>query len=119
MGENLRVKEVWVEGRRYILCYNTKEAEREAMERGSDPGDVAGEALPGAQGPDGEPRFPAVPGGREGDVQDRSQEGEGGGPLRREVGAEDEHRASRRGGSLVVQAASFGRGVLPGGQGSP
>lgn len=34
VGENLRVKEVWVEGRRYILCYNPKEAEREAMERG-------------------------------------------------------------------------------------
>ena len=34
VGENLRVKEVWVEGRRYILCYNPKEAKREAMERG-------------------------------------------------------------------------------------
>ena len=34
VAENLRVKEVWVEGRRYILCYNPQEAEREAMERG-------------------------------------------------------------------------------------
>ncbi|MGY4707290.1 IS1634 family transposase [Candidatus Bipolaricaulota sp. J31] len=31
--ENLQVKEVWVEDRRYILCYNPKEAEREARER--------------------------------------------------------------------------------------
>jgi len=30
---NLWVKEVWVEDRRYVLCYNPREAEREAVER--------------------------------------------------------------------------------------
>ena len=33
VDEDLRVKEVWVEDRRYILCYNPKEAEKEAKER--------------------------------------------------------------------------------------
>jgi hypothetical protein len=31
--DNLRVKDVWVEGRRYILCHNPEEAERDAAER--------------------------------------------------------------------------------------
>ena len=34
VAENLWVKEVWVEDRRYVLCYNPREAEREAVERG-------------------------------------------------------------------------------------
>lgn len=31
--ENLRVKEVWVEGRRYIVCYNPYEAAKDAADR--------------------------------------------------------------------------------------
>ncbi|MFQ5861207.1 MAG: IS1634 family transposase [Dehalococcoidia bacterium] len=31
--ENLRVKEVWVEGRRYIVCHNPEESARDAAER--------------------------------------------------------------------------------------
>ncbi len=33
--ENLGVKEVWVEGRRYIVCYNPQEAEKDARDRGA------------------------------------------------------------------------------------
>jgi transposase len=33
VAENLRVKEVWVEGRRYIVCHNPDEATRDATER--------------------------------------------------------------------------------------
>jgi hypothetical protein len=33
VAENLRVKEVWIEDRRYIVCLNPDEAERDAQER--------------------------------------------------------------------------------------
>lgn len=33
VAENLRVKEVWTEGRRYIVCLNPDEAEKDARER--------------------------------------------------------------------------------------
>lgn len=33
VAENLRVKEVWVDGRRYIVCLNPDEAARDAQER--------------------------------------------------------------------------------------
>ena len=33
VAENLRVKEVWVEGRRYIVCHNPQEAARDAADR--------------------------------------------------------------------------------------
>lgn len=33
VAENLRVKEVWVEGRRYIACHNPQEAVKDAAER--------------------------------------------------------------------------------------
>ena len=33
VAENLRVKEVWVEGRRYIVCYNPYEAAKDAADR--------------------------------------------------------------------------------------
>lgn len=33
VAENLRVKEVWVEGRRYIVCHNLEEAAKDAADR--------------------------------------------------------------------------------------
>jgi hypothetical protein len=33
VADNLQVKEVWVDGRRYIVCYNPQEAARDAAER--------------------------------------------------------------------------------------
>jgi hypothetical protein len=33
VAENLKVKEVWVEDRRYIVCYNPQEAAKDAAER--------------------------------------------------------------------------------------
>ena len=33
VAENLRVKEVWVEGRRYIVCHNPQEAARDEANR--------------------------------------------------------------------------------------
>ena len=33
VAENLRVKEVWVEGHRYIVCHNPQEAARDAADR--------------------------------------------------------------------------------------
>lgn len=35
VAENLRVKEVWVEGRRYIVCHNPQEAAKDAADRGA------------------------------------------------------------------------------------
>ncbi len=33
VAENLRVKEVWVDGRRYVVCHNTEEEERDRKRR--------------------------------------------------------------------------------------
>ena len=33
VAENLKVKEVWVEDRRYIVCYNPQEAAKDAADR--------------------------------------------------------------------------------------
>lgn len=33
--DNLQVKEVWEDGKRYILCYNPEQAERDASRRAS------------------------------------------------------------------------------------
>ena len=33
VAENLRVKEVWVEGRRYVVCHNPQEAAKDAADR--------------------------------------------------------------------------------------
>lgn len=33
VAENLRVKEVWIEGRRYVVCHNPEEAKKDAADR--------------------------------------------------------------------------------------
>jgi len=58
-----------------------KEVGRVAVERGLILEALEGGALSGTEGPGREPRFPAVPKGREGNVQDRPKEDEGEGPL--------------------------------------
>ena len=48
-----------------------------------------------------------------GSLPDRRGEDRGGGPLRRQVGAADQHRPGRGRGGVAVQAALDGGGLVP------
>lgn len=76
--ENLKVKEVRVRERRYVVCLNPEEANKDAQDREVILAGPSGEARGWAQGPGGEPRVPAVPQGGEGCDPDRPREGGGG-----------------------------------------
>jgi len=98
----LKVKEVWVGNRRYVVCLNEDEAQKDAADREAI---VAGlrERL------------------RKGDkslVGNKGYRGEGrrGRPLRREVGAAYQHRAGHRRGGVAVQVSLDGGAVVPLGQ---
>ena len=56
----LKVKEVWVEGRRYVVCLNEDEAAQGCGGPGSNRDGVAREAPSGGQVADRQPRLPAL-----------------------------------------------------------
>ena len=108
----LKVKEVWVEGRRYVVCLNEDEARKDAADREAivaalrEKLRVRGEVAGRQQGLSPLPRRDGA-----GSLPDRRGEDRGGGPLRRQVGAADQHRAGRGRGGVAVQAAVDGGGT--------
>src|SRR5262249_42724074 len=81
---------------------------------GGDRGGAAGATPPWGQGAGGQQGLPPVSEwGWPGAPPDRRGEGGRGRPLRRQVGATDQHRSRLGRGGLTVQATLDGRAVVP------
>lgn len=57
----LRVKEVWIDDRRYIVCLTQKQAKKRRCRSPGDPSRARRPPRPGLQGAGGQPRIPALP----------------------------------------------------------
>ena len=110
----LKVKEVRVEGRRYVVCLNEDEARKDAADREAivaslrEKLELRGEVAGRQQGLSPLPRRDGA-----GSLPDRRGEDQGGGPLRRQVGAADRYGPGRGRGGVAVQAALDGGGLVP------
>ena len=110
----LKVKEVRVEGRRYVVCLNEDEARKDAADREAIVASLrqkleARREVAGGQ--QGLSPLPRRDGARS--LPDRRGEDQGRGPLRRQVGAADQHRPGRSRSGVAVQAARDGGGLVP------
>ena len=90
----LEVKEVWVEGRRYIVCRNQDEARKDAADREAIVASLREKLQAGGEVADRQQGLSPLPEpGRAGSLPDRRGQDRGGGSLRRQVGAADQHGA--------------------------
>lgn len=116
VAEDLRVKEVSVDGHRYIICHNPQEAARDAEEWDAIVKALEDEIKQGVRQLVGNRGISAVPAGGEGRGHRRPEEGSRRGPLRRQVRAQDQYLATGRRGGGAVQAPVAGGAVLSGDQ---
>jgi hypothetical protein len=101
---NLRVKDVSVEGRRYVVCLNPDEAEKDRVDREAILASLTDALKKGPKalvGNKGYRRYLRI---APGSVEIFPREDRGGGAVRRQVRSEDEPRPGRSGGRGEVQA---------------
>ena len=109
----LDVKEVWVEGHRYVVCRNPDEARKDAADREAIVAALKKQLRSGANSLVGNRGYRRYLSGRARTLPDRRGQDRRRRPLRRQVGSAYQHRVGYSRSGAAVQAAMDGRTMVP------